>query len=378
MYAPPSPPLTCRRTPDAEGCSGCYDWAHPAVSEAKLAMVREVLEDYGADGIELDFLFVPWFFKPAEVVQNTQLMTEFVRRVRATADEVAAAQQRPVSVYARVFSYPSANAAVGLDPAAWLREGLVDALIAQSPDFLFETQADVGWAIAAAAEGGGAEVFYRPARRLYDERSDRPSPLMYRAIGQCLLRQGSAGLCLHNIGWPFSEEEHTLLRECAQLSAMARRDKLYLAQPAESPKVLEELLDYGGGYSHAVRAEDAIAPPPPHRTLPAALVPNAPVSATVEVADDLEAAAAEGELRRCGLTLRFSQFCVEVRAFAATACASFRECQRYRGGQDTLRLSLNGEPLLLEEAERSDERARSMALSGAAHGYTGQPMFEAP
>ena len=50
----------------------------------------------------------------------------------------------------------------------------------------------------------------------------------------------------------------------------------------------------------------------------------------------------------------------------------------YRGGQDTLRLSLNGEPLLLEEAERSDERALSMALSGAAHGYTGQPMFEAP
>ena len=46
-------------------------------------------------------------------------------------------------------------------------------------------------------------------------------PRAHERIGQCLLQQGSAGLCLHNIGWPFSEEEHTVLRECAQLSAMA-------------------------------------------------------------------------------------------------------------------------------------------------------------
>ena len=32
----------------------CYDYAHEAVQEDKLAMIAEVLDDYGADGLELE------------------------------------------------------------------------------------------------------------------------------------------------------------------------------------------------------------------------------------------------------------------------------------------------------------------------------------
>jgi hypothetical protein len=30
-------------------------------------MIREMLDDYGADGIELDFMFSPPYFRPNEV-----------------------------------------------------------------------------------------------------------------------------------------------------------------------------------------------------------------------------------------------------------------------------------------------------------------------
>lgn len=40
-----------------------YDWMHAEVAEGKLAVVREVLDDYEADGIELDFMFDLRYFK---------------------------------------------------------------------------------------------------------------------------------------------------------------------------------------------------------------------------------------------------------------------------------------------------------------------------
>ena len=46
----------------------CYDFANELVRNDKLAMVREVLEDYEAEGLELDFEFDPdSYFRPGEI-----------------------------------------------------------------------------------------------------------------------------------------------------------------------------------------------------------------------------------------------------------------------------------------------------------------------
>ena len=50
-----------------------YDYANPEVRDYKLALIREVLEDYRADGIELDYLFGGVYFKEAEAVSYTHL-----------------------------------------------------------------------------------------------------------------------------------------------------------------------------------------------------------------------------------------------------------------------------------------------------------------
>jgi hypothetical protein len=338
----------------------CYDWAHPAVAAAKLAMLREVMEDYGAEGVELDFQFVPWFLRPDQVVAQADAISAFVQSARALADEVSAAQHRQgqIAVSARVFARADANTNCGLDVAGWLAAGWLDAVVCQDPAHLFETRADIRWAVAAATAAGTrtAEVFFRPPRRVYDDRTERPSAEMYRALAQCVAAQGGAGMQFDNFAWPLTDMEYRVLREAAHPSATARLDKLYLCQPAESGKVLEELVDYGGGFGHTVRDSELLAPPPSHRTLPLPLTEGATVSAELLVSDDLAAAAADGALRRPTLTLRFSAFCVD----------------------DTVQVALNGAPLPLADAERQDERGLSIALSTNLHGYTQHPMFAAP
>jgi hypothetical protein len=60
------------------------NWAEPAVREQKLALIRELCENYDLDGLELDFLRTYSFFRLDETTldQRRATMTGFVREVR--------------------------------------------------------------------------------------------------------------------------------------------------------------------------------------------------------------------------------------------------------------------------------------------------------
>ena len=80
-----------------------YDYTNELVHDDKIAMIREMLDDYGADGIELDFMFFPAYFRPHEIGEGVPILNEFVARIRRTADEIGARQGREIPVMARVF-----------------------------------------------------------------------------------------------------------------------------------------------------------------------------------------------------------------------------------------------------------------------------------
>ena len=77
----------------------------------------------------------------------------------------------------------------------------------------------------------------------------------------------------------------------------------------------------------------------PDRQLPVDLVEGETVTLNILVADDLESAKAEGELRKPVLNIRFSFFCVE----------------------DDIEIRFNERVLPMEKAEVTDERALRMA-----------------
>jgi|GEM_PF-424884 hypothetical protein len=327
----------------------CYDYANPLVREDKLKVIREIMADYQADGVELDFMFVPKFFKTGEEEKNSQLMTDFVNDVRHLADEIGHDQGRKITVSARVFHQRDANLRLGLDVETWVKNGSLDMVVGQMSEQFMDTGAfDLRW-LVDAAQATHTAAYVRPTRRVYDERSAAPTVEMYRAFGQTARRQGIDGLYLGYLRWPFSQVEYEILRDAAYPEPFARRDKRYLLQPLESGLVLEELVDYQGGYPKKPhRSEDEITDPP-ERYLPIDLVVGETVSIPIIVSDDLESARADGELRKPILTLRFSQYCVE----------------------DEIEIRFNGDVLPVEKADVTDELAVTMPVSPRGSSFEG-------
>ena len=297
----------------------CYDYANELVCQNKLAMIREVLEDYEADGIELDFMFDGYYFKGAEIEKNTPLMNRFVGRVRELATQIGQRQGRQIPIMARVHLKREENLEIGLDVEAWLKEGSIAYVVGQDGDAVTDTGFQAPWLPAAARAAGGA-AYFRPPRRIYDERVGLPSIEMYRALGQTLLVQGYAGMYHGYLPWPLSTREYEILREVAFPEVQARRDKRYLLAPRE------------GAMDQPTTT--------PQRQLPIELAEGATHAANIWVADDLESARSDGEMRPPILTLRFSFFCIE----------------------DDIEFRFNGRVLPWEEAEISDERALSIQV----------------
>ena len=303
------------------GEEGRYEWAYDyaleLVREYKLALVREVLDDYDSDGIERDFMFGSQYFMGDEP-DAAAIMSAFMADLRKLTREIGERQQREIPIMVRVCLEREDNLAMGLDVEAWLADGNVDFVVGQDGSVLSDTEPKPEW-LPKAANAAGAAAYYRPPRRVYDERVGLPSIDMSRALSQTLRLGGYAGLYHGYMRWPLDDVEYRFLRESGYPEVSVRKPKRYLLQPRE------------GGEGEASTT--------PHRLLPAELVEGQPVRLSIWVADDVQAAKADGEMRRPILTLRFSYFCIE----------------------DDVEFRFNGRVLPWEEAEITDERALSMA-----------------
>ncbi len=108
---------------------GLFDYAHEAVRAHKLAIIEEFATRWDNDGVMLDFERDPCYFRDGTDPQNQQAMTELVRQVRATLDEVAAQRGREQYLIVRVL--PDIDEAIrrGLDVRRWVEEDLVQVIV---------------------------------------------------------------------------------------------------------------------------------------------------------------------------------------------------------------------------------------------------------
>jgi hypothetical protein len=210
------------------------------------------------------------------------------------------------------------NLAMGLDVEAWLADGSVDFVVGQDKRVLGDTQPMPEWLPVAANAAGGA-AYYRPPRRVYDERTGLPSIEMTRALSQTLDQGGYAGLYHGYMSWPLDDKEYRFLREAAFPEVTRRKPKRYYLQPREG-----------------VEGEPTTTT---ERQLPVALEEGKTERLGIWVADDVDGARADGEMRKPILTLRFSFFCID----------------------DDVEFRFNGRVVPWEDAEITDERGLTMA-----------------
>jgi hypothetical protein len=107
-----------------------YDYARSEVRDYFLDLIQQACERYDLDGIDLDWLRAPYFFRVGEERRHVPLMNDFVRRAAAVIRATAEKRGRPISLCMRVPDSPRRALELGLDVAHWIREGWLDLLVA--------------------------------------------------------------------------------------------------------------------------------------------------------------------------------------------------------------------------------------------------------
>lgn len=109
------------------------DFEHPDVEPRLLEIIEEVLVNYSVDGVELDFLRAPFYFRtsyegqPASDAQIA-ILTHLVRNVRKLVLRESTRQGKPFLLMARVPSTPKFCRRIGIDINTWLQEKLIDVM----------------------------------------------------------------------------------------------------------------------------------------------------------------------------------------------------------------------------------------------------------
>lgn len=109
---------------------GGYDYAEKAVQEEMKGLIREVLEMFDPDAVELDWMRSPPFFRNGHAEENSRCADEMVR---FAYEEKCRAEKRcghRILLYVRVPSRVEEALALGLDVIRWAKNGWIDGVVA--------------------------------------------------------------------------------------------------------------------------------------------------------------------------------------------------------------------------------------------------------
>ncbi len=132
------------------------NFAVPEVRELKLRTIEEIFDKYDFDGIELDLMRAPRFFRAFLEYRNAVFLTDFLRTVRQRLDEQARQRGRPIKLAVRVDENLVACRLDGFDLRTWINEGLLDILIIG--DYAFPGGDDIQ-AFKQLAQGKPVQVY---------------------------------------------------------------------------------------------------------------------------------------------------------------------------------------------------------------------------
>jgi hypothetical protein len=275
-----------------------WNYAIPGVHDYKVAILRELAENYDFDGIDLDFTRGPPHLPIGQAWLHRDAMTDFIRRARQTFQEVARKRGRPLLLSVRVSeTVPGCNYD-GLDVETWARENLVDIF------FLGSRSLDVDLAgFRRIVQGHNIKLIpslddYHTTDGYGRPTEGRHTPIeFYRGVYGNWWQQGADAVQTFNFHHTtpkdpnFQPQQQRAYHEIGDPKVMQFRDKMFVVQRR-----------YGGD---APKTWNWYVHTNPQGALPA-IVPadGLPSIQTLYVCDDL--AAAGGRLKGVQLRLRLS------------------------------------------------------------------------
>lgn len=105
------------------------NYAHAEVREHQMALIRELLERYDSDGLELDWMRFGYHLTPGREREEGAILTDFVRAARTLTADWSQKRGHAVRLAVRCPAHPDAAAGLGMDAVRWASEGLVDMIV---------------------------------------------------------------------------------------------------------------------------------------------------------------------------------------------------------------------------------------------------------
>ena len=107
----------------------CFNYGVPEIRQKMLAYIREQLDRYDVDGLELDFQREMMCFDVLNQPDCCDMMNEFMTNVRAVVREAEETRCHPISLMVRLARDPDQCKVMGFDALYWAEHGLVDAVV---------------------------------------------------------------------------------------------------------------------------------------------------------------------------------------------------------------------------------------------------------
>lgn len=104
----------------------CLNYHFEEVVEHMFSLIKEGLETFDADGLELDFLREAYLFGYGKEQEGIAIMNAFIRRVRKALDEAERKWGHPLTLSVRMPDSPIKALRLGFDVLEWARAGLID------------------------------------------------------------------------------------------------------------------------------------------------------------------------------------------------------------------------------------------------------------
>ena len=167
------------------------DFSVPEVRWLKYRVVKEIFRKYDFDGIEIDFMRSPPYFKPGAEPRNAHILTRFLRKIRWYLNKKEQQRGRPIYLAARVDENLAACRLDGFDVETWIKDGLIDILSLGSGTIDIEVEK-----FKELAEG--TDVLIYPCLYGWPSKYNPIPAEMVRGLALNYWHQGAAGLYLFN------------------------------------------------------------------------------------------------------------------------------------------------------------------------------------
>jgi hypothetical protein len=271
--------------PDPRRRWAALDFEIPEVRDYIVAIIDDVLARYDLDGIEIDYLRNPLFFRPNRLRQpatpdQVRILTGFQRRIRDLAYAHGNRRGRPILVATRVPVTERMGLYAGIDVRQWLEEDLLDVLTTAVGCMPYTNPTHE---LVELGHAHGVPVYPTIAGSGRDEHQTVEH---WRGAAANFWHAGADGIVFFNL-FP-TEPGHPMFTQLGNPQKLAGMDKIF---------ALDNMAIYDGGINHTI-----LDPPLPVKLSADKLT----CRLTFPVGDDVPDAAKEGRLDSATLRIRFA------------------------------------------------------------------------